>query len=79
MQVTKLQTNHLTAPIGMGTGPLFLSWQYTDDMRQTERRIFVWLFFLWPHSCSLRYAGINSVVLCAITLLFFFFFRIIYL
>ena len=32
-----------------------------------------------PHSCSLRYAGINSVVLWAITLLFFFFFRIMYL
>ena len=31
-----------------------------------------------PHSCSLRYASINSVVLWAITLLFFFF-RIIYL
>lgn len=39
MQVTKLQTNHLTAPIGMGTGPLFLSWQYTDDMRQTAYEI----------------------------------------
>ena len=46
MQVTKLQTNHLTAPIGMGTGPLFLSWQYTDDMRQTERRIFRMPFLL---------------------------------
>lgn len=46
MQVTKLQTNHLTAPIGMGTGPLFLSWQYTDDMRQTERRIFRMTFLL---------------------------------
>ena len=46
MQVTKLQTNHLTAPIGMGTGPLFLSWQYTDDMRQTERRIFRMAFLL---------------------------------
>lgn len=46
MQVTKLQTNHLTAPIGMGTGPLFLSWQYTDDMRQTERHIFRMVFLL---------------------------------
>ena len=46
MQATKLQTNHLTAPIGMGTGPLFLSWQYTDDMRQTERRIFRMTFLL---------------------------------
>ena len=46
MQATKLQTNHLTAPIGMGTGPLFLSWQYTDDMRQTERRMFCMAFLL---------------------------------
>lgn len=46
MQATKLQTNHLTAPIGMGTGPLFLSWQYTDGMRQTERRIFRMAFLL---------------------------------
>lgn len=35
-----------TAPIDIGTGPLFLSWQCTD---------------YGPHSCSLRYAGINSV------------------
>lgn len=46
MQATKLQTNHLTAPIGMGTGPLFLSWQCTDDMRQTERHIFRMAFLL---------------------------------
>ena len=39
MQATKLQTNHLTAPIGMGTGPLFLSWQWTDGMRQTTYEI----------------------------------------
>ena len=39
MQATKLQTNHLTAPIGMGTGPLFLSWQCTDGMRQTTYEI----------------------------------------
>ena len=39
MQATKLQTNHLTAPIGMGTGPLFLSWQCTDGMRQTAYEI----------------------------------------
>lgn len=37
-----------TAPIDIGTGPLFLSWQCTD---------------YGPHSCSLRYAGINSVFL----------------
>ena len=46
MQATKLQTNHLTAPIGMGTGPLFLSWQCTDGMRQTERHIFRMAFLL---------------------------------
>lgn len=46
MQATKLQTNHLTAPIGMGTGPLFLSWQCTDSMRQTERHIFRMAFLL---------------------------------
>lgn len=46
MQATKLQTNHLTAPIGMGTGPLFLSWQCTDGMRQTERHIFRMTFLL---------------------------------
>lgn len=46
MQATKLQTNHLTAPIGMDTGPLFLSWQCTDGMRQTERRIFRMAFLL---------------------------------
>ena len=39
MQATKLQTNHLTAPIGMGTGPLFLSWQCTDGIRQTAYEI----------------------------------------
>ena len=49
MQVTKLQTNHLTAPIGMGTGSLFLSWQYTDDMRQTERCMFRMAFLLMAH------------------------------
>ena len=46
MQAAKLQTNHLTAPIGMGTGPLFLSWQCTDGMRQTERRMFRMAFLL---------------------------------
>lgn len=46
MQATKLQTNHLTAPISMGTGPLFLSWQCTDGMRQTERRMFRMAFLL---------------------------------
>lgn len=46
MQATKPQTNHLTAPIGMGTGPLFLSWQCTDGMRQTERHIFRMAFLL---------------------------------
>ncbi len=48
MQAAKLQTNHLTAPIGMGTGPLFLSWQCTDGMHRQNGVFFVWLFFLWP-------------------------------
>jgi len=30
----------------MGTGPLFLSWQCTDGMRQTERRMFRMAFLL---------------------------------
>lgn len=46
MQAAKLQTNHLTAPIGMGTGPLFLSWQCTDGMHRQNGVFFVWLFFL---------------------------------
>ena len=39
MQATNLQTNHLTAPIGMDAGPLFLSWQCTDGVRQTAYEI----------------------------------------
>lgn len=41
MQAAKLQTNHLTAPIGMGTGPLFLSWQCTDGMHRQNGAFFV--------------------------------------
>ena len=39
MQATKLQTNHLTSPLGMDGGPLFLSWQCTDGLRQTAYEI----------------------------------------
>lgn len=46
MQATKLQTNYLTAPIGMGTGPLFLSWQCTDGMR-TDRTAHFCMAFLF--------------------------------
>ena len=48
MQAAILQTNPLTAPIGMGTVPLFLSWQCTDGMHRQNGVFFVWLFFLWP-------------------------------
>ena len=46
MQAVNLKTNHLTQAVGIDDGPLFLSWQYTDDMRQTERRIFRMTFLL---------------------------------
>ena len=39
MQATKLRTNHLTAPLGMDGGPLFLSWQCTGGLRQTAYEI----------------------------------------
>ena len=39
MQATNLQTNHLTAPLGMDGGPLFLSWQCTGGLRQTAYEI----------------------------------------
>ena len=54
MQATKLQTNYLTAPIGMGTGPLFLSWQCT------ERRMFRMAFLLMARIrvCSAMRASI---------------------
>ena len=39
VQATNLQTNHLTAPLGMDGGPLFLSWQCTGGLRQTAYEI----------------------------------------
>ena len=39
MQATNLQTNHLTAPLGMDGGPLFLSWQCTGGLSQTAYEI----------------------------------------
>ena len=39
MRATNLKTNHLTAPIGMDAGPLFLSWQCADGVRQTAYEI----------------------------------------
>ena len=39
MQATNLKTNHLTAPLGMDAGPLFLSWQCVDGVRQTAYEI----------------------------------------
>lgn len=64
MQATKLQTNYLTAPIGMGTGPLFLSlavhrWHAPDRTAHVSYGFSSY----GPHSCLLRYAGIDSVVL----------------
>lgn len=39
MQATKLRTNHLTAPLGIDGGQLFLSWQCTGGLRQTAYEI----------------------------------------
>ena len=39
MQAIKLRTNHLTAPLGIDGGQLFLSWQCTDGVRQTAYEI----------------------------------------
>ncbi len=39
MQATNLRTNHLTAPLGMNDGPLFLSWQCTGGLSQTAYEI----------------------------------------
>lgn len=63
MQAAKLQTNHLTAPIGMGTGRCF--YPGSAPMVCTDRTAYFSYGFssYGPHSCSLRYAGINSVVL----------------
>ena len=39
MQATKLRTNHLTVPLGIDGGPLFLSWQCTGGLHQTAYEI----------------------------------------
>ena len=39
MRAINLKTNHLTAPLGMDAGPLFLSWQCVDGVRQTAYEI----------------------------------------
>ena len=39
MRAINLKTNHLTAPIGIDAGPLFLSWQCADGVRQTGGRL----------------------------------------
>ena len=35
MQATNLKTNHLTQPLGIDAGTLFLSWQCAEGVRQT--------------------------------------------
>ena len=37
MRAINLKTNHLTAPVGIDAGPLFLSWQCADGVRQNAR------------------------------------------
>lgn len=39
MRAINLKTNHLTAPVGIDAGPLFLSWQCADGVRQTAYEI----------------------------------------
>ena len=39
MRAINLKTNHLTAPIGMDAGPLFLAWQCADGVRQAAYEI----------------------------------------
>lgn len=39
MRAVNLKTNHLTAPVGIDAGPLFLSWQCADGVRQTAYEI----------------------------------------
>lgn len=39
MRAISLKTNHLTAPVGIDAGPLFLSWQCADGVRQTAYEI----------------------------------------
>ena len=39
MRAINLKTNHLTAPVGIDAGPLFLSWQCADGVRQAAYEI----------------------------------------
>ena len=39
MQATNLKMNHLSAPLGMDAGTLFLSWQCAGGVRQTAYEI----------------------------------------
>lgn len=39
MRVINLKTNHLTEPVGIDAGALFLSWQCADGVRQTAYEI----------------------------------------
>ena len=39
MRAIILKTNHLSAPVGIDAGPLFLSWQCADGVRQTAYEI----------------------------------------
>ena len=39
MRAINLKTNHLTAPVGIDAGPLFLSWQCVDGVCQTAYEI----------------------------------------
>lgn len=39
MQATNLKTNHLTQPLGIDAGTLFLSWQCAEGVRQTTYEI----------------------------------------
>ena len=39
MQATNLKTNHLTQPLGIDAGTLFLSWQCAEGVHQTAYEI----------------------------------------
>ena len=39
MQAINLKTNHLTQPLGIDAGTLFLSWQCAEGVRQTAYEI----------------------------------------
>ena len=39
MRAIQCKTNHLTEPVGIDAGALFLSWQCADGVRQTAYEI----------------------------------------